>query len=236
MLLRRRARLNAGHPEISGSMAGERRPRQSSRMPDDTRSRRGYRSATRPPPRGAPAPAATPTRSCGDAFTTLDGRRLYLRAIGPEDANALRRGFARLTPEQVRLRTFHRIAELSPEIVDRLTRIDPETASAYVAVDAGGEIRGDARLSVDRATETAEFGVVVDPGYTGQGVGSRLMQKIVEDAERRGVREIWGDVLAENHAMLDFAKAIGAERRALADEPGVLRVTFRVLDDVRKRR
>jgi acetyltransferase len=227
MLLRRRVRLNAGHFAGSGSMAGEQRSRQSSRMPDDTRSRRGYRSATRPPPRGALVPTATPARVRGDAFTTLDGRHLYLRAIEPEDADALRRGFARLTPEQVRLRTFHRIAELSPEIVDRLTRIDPQTASAYVAVDDSGEIRGDARLAFDPVTGTAEFGVVVDPGYTGQGVGWQLMQKLIEDARVRGLEEIWGDVQARNTTMLDFMQQLGAERHALPDEPGLIRVSLR---------
>jgi acetyltransferase len=164
--------------------------------------------------------------TCSDGFATPDGRRLFLRAIQPDDAEALRRGFARLTPEQARLRTFHRIAELSPEMTDRLTHVDPETTTALVVVDADGEIRGDARLHVDAASDSAEFGVAVDPDYVNQGVGWRLMQRLFEDAQRRGLHELWGDVLAENHTMLDFAKAMGAERHPLENEPGVVRVTF----------
>ena len=187
-----------------------------------------YRSATRPPPRGAHAPARKPRRGRGEAFSTPDGRSLFLRAIDPDDAEALRRAFARLTPEQARHRTFHRIAELSPEMAERLTHVDPETTAALVVVDADGEIRGDARLHVDATTDSAEFGVAVDPAFTNQGIGWRLMQHLFEDATRRGVHELWGDVLAENHTMLDFAKAMGAERRPLEDEPGVIRVTFRM--------
>lgn len=199
-------------------------------MQNSARSRGpAYRSATRPPPRGAHAPAPAKTkRAAGEAFTTPDGRRLHLRAIGPADAEALRRGFARLTPEQARLRTFHRIAELSPEMAERLTHVDPETTTAFVAVDADGEIRGDARLYVDAVTESAEFGVAVDPDFTNQGIGWRLMQRLFDDAKRRGLHELWGDVLAENHTMLDFAKAMGAERHPLENEPGVIRVTFRL--------
>src|SRR4051812_11909434 len=115
-------------------------------MQNSSRSRAPYRSATRPPPRGAQAPAKKASSSGAEAFTTPDGRRLFLRPICAEDAEALRRAFKRLTPEQARLRTFHRIAELSPEMAERLTRIDPEVATALVAVDEGGEIRGDARL------------------------------------------------------------------------------------------
>lgn len=197
-------------------------------MQNSVRSRVPYRSATRPPPRGAPAPTKKPKRGSAEAFTTPDGRPLFLRAIQPDDADALRRAFARLTPEQARLRTFHRIAELSPEMAERLTQIDPDVATALVVVDADGEVRGDARLHVDAATDSAEFGVVVDPDFTNQGIGWRLMQRLLEDAKRRGVYELWGDVLVENHTMLDFAKAMGAERRPLEHEPGVMRVTFRV--------
>lgn len=204
-------------------------------MENSARSRApAYRSATRPPPRGTHAPkAAKAKRGRGEAFTTPDGRRLFLRAIHPDDAEALRRGFARLTPAQARLRTFHRIAELSPEMTERLTHVDPETTTAYVVVDADGEIRGDARLHVDAVTDSAEFSVAVDPGYTNQGIGWRLMQRLFEDAQRRGLDELWGDVLAQNHTMLDFAKAMGAARRALEDEPGVMRVTFRVSEAAR---
>jgi RimJ/RimL family protein N-acetyltransferase len=199
-------------------------------MQNSLRSRAPYRSATRPPPRGAHAPAKKASSGRTEAFTTSDGRHLFLRPIRPEDAEALRRAFQRLTPEQARLRTFHRIVELSPEMAERLTRIDPDVATALVAVDDDGEIRGDARLYVDAVTDSAEFGVAVDPEFTNQGIGWQLMQRLFEDAKRRGVYELWGDVLAQNHTMLDFAKAIGAERRTLADEPGVVRVTFRMRD------
>jgi len=201
-------------------------------MHDSARSRApAYRSATRPPPRGTHALApAKAKRGRGEGFTTPDGKPLFLRAIHPDDADALRRGFARLTPEQARLRTFHRIAELSPEMAERLTRVDPDTTTALVVVDGDGEIRGDARLHVDAVTDSAEFGVAVDPGYTNQGIGWRLMQRLTEDAVRRGLCELWGDVLVENHTMLDFAKAMGAERRRVEHEPGVVRVTFRVRD------
>jgi RimJ/RimL family protein N-acetyltransferase len=186
-----------------------------------------YRSATRPPRRESRIEArAAPPADAGEPFTTQDGRPLVLRPIHPDDADALRRGFARLTPEQVRLRTFHRVNELSAEVAERMTNIDPATTTAWVAVDGDGEIRGEARLYADPVTDSAEFGVAVDPAFTGQGIGRRLMQRLIDDARRRGLHELWGDVLAENHTMLDFVKALGAERHPSLDDPGVLRVHF----------
>jgi len=186
-----------------------------------------YRSATRPPRRESRLPRGASARA-DEPFALSDGRVLALRPIRIDDADALRRGFARLTPEQVRLRTFHRQNELTPAAAERLVRIDPETTSAWVAVDADGEIRGEARLHADVVDENGEFGVTVDPSFTERGIGRALMQRLLDDARRRGLRTIWGDVLADNSTMLDFVKRIGAKREFVPDEPGVIRVSFEV--------
>jgi len=188
-----------------------------------------YRSVTRPPRRETRLRRReTPDSGSIETFTTPDGSVLTLRPIRPDDAAALRRGFARLTPDQVRLRTFHRVNELSAAAAERMTRIDPETTTAYVAVDADGEIRGEARMHADVATDSAEFGIAVDPAFTQQGIGRRLMQHLVDDARRRDLDELWGDVLAQNQAMIEFAKALGAQYHWLSEDPGVVRVTFRL--------
>lgn len=186
-----------------------------------------YRSATRPP-RRAERVGARPAANAAsvDTFHADDGRALKLRPIRPDDADALRRAFLRLTPDQVRLRLFHRMNELSEEAALRMTHIDPTTTIAYVVVDGDEEIRAEARLHIDPVTDSAEFAVAVDPAFTHQGVGWRLMQRLIEESRRRGLAELWGDVLAENQTMLDFAKALGAERHFVADEPSVTRVTF----------
>lgn len=161
----------------------------------------------------------------GEAFTIADGRTLFLRAIRPDDVAALLRAFARLTPEQVRLRVFHPLRTLAPAAAARLCRLDPTSAVAYVAVDADGEIRGDARFYVE-AGDRAEFALIVDPSLVGLGVGHALMQRLLAEARRRGLSQLWGSVLTENATMLDFAQRLGAERVAIADEPDRVRVHF----------
>jgi len=184
-----------------------------------------YRSATRPPLRREARQAARgDDAAAAEPFVLADGRPLSLRKIHAGDADALRRAFARLTPEQVRLRLFHRVNELSREAAARMTQIDPDTTIAYVVVDAEGEIRGEARLHIDIATDIAEFALAVDPQFTRRGIGRRLMQRLIEDARARHLYEIWGDVLAENQTMLIFARTLGAERHAVPGEPGLVRI------------
>jgi len=167
-----------------------------------------------------------PERPHGTTLTLADGRRLRLRPIRPDDVEALRRGFSRLTPEQVRLRVFHMMTELSAEAAERLCNPDPDQEVAYVAVDAEGEIRGEARFHISRGSGKAEFGIIVDPSLTGMGVGRALMRKLLIAARRRGLKEVWGLVLTENFNMIDFSHRLGAQREPVADEPACVRVRF----------
>jgi hypothetical protein len=78
------------------------------------------------PPRPTPRHRGTPAR--GRAFRAADGRAFRLRAIHPGDVPALQRAFARLTPEQIRHRTFHHMNELTTDAATRLANVAPRTA------------------------------------------------------------------------------------------------------------
>lgn len=188
-----------------------------------------YHSPTRPPRRDRRKVIAQAPVN-GEAFQTLDGQTLWLRPVRPDDVEALRRGFARLTPEQIRLRVFHRMNELSPEMLHLLANVDPERGAAFVATDADGEIRGEARLYVDRTLDSAEFALIVDPSLAGKGVGRTLLRRLIAESRRRALRELWGLVLTENAAMLDLASHLGAERAAMPGELDTVRVHFDLTD------
>lgn len=191
-----------------------------------------YRSATRPPRRRRPQVAAPRPVPKGEPLLAHDGRRLVLRPIQPGDAAALRRAFLRLTPEQVRARFFYRMNELSEALAARLSDPDPDITAAFVVVDADdgeapGEIRGEARMHVDEATASAEFAIAIDPAFTAQGLGRALMLRLARECRSRGLVELWGDVLADNYAMLDFARHLGLSSTIEhGDEAGVVRVRF----------
>lgn len=195
-----------------------------------------YRSATRPPRRPSAhkqGGAAEPVP--GVEVIAHDGRKLLLRPIHPNDAAALRRAFDRLTPEQIRSRFFFRMNELSEEVAQRLCNVDSETSAAFVVTDtddvapAGVEIRAEARMHVDAVTQSAEFAVVVDPCFIGQGIGGILLRCLVAECRRRGLLELWGDVLADNHAMLDLVRHLeGKHTIEQGSEAGVTRVRIAV--------
>ncbi len=187
-----------------------------------------YRSALRPPRRSeAVGSVRQDTTTRGRPFTARDGRPLILRAIRPDDVDALRRAFSRMTPEQVRMRVFHALNELPEPIARYMCNVDPEKTAAFVVTDAdGGEIRAEARVHFDPVSATAEFGIAVDPAFIGQGLGLALMLELVEASRARGMIGMWGDVLVENTPMLALTDRLAFVRSTTPGDPGVLRLTL----------
>lgn len=158
-----------------------------------------------------------------------DGRTLLLRPILPEDEPPLRETFAKLHPETVRLRFFHTIKEMNHLMAARLTQIDYDREMALVLTGDGNpgeaEIYGVVRISADPDNERAEYAVLVRDDMAGFGLGALLMRRIIDYARERGIKEVFGDVLRENKAMLGLCRKLGFTV-GFAGEPGVVRVTL----------
>jgi acetyltransferase len=142
-----------------------------------------------------------------------DGRDIVLRPIRPEDEAQHRAFIERLDPEDVRMRVFHTRRELPRSELARLTQIDYEREMALVvtATAAAGapETLGVVRAIADPDNVEAEFAIVVRSDLKGRGLGRLLMQHIIDYARGRGTQWLVGDVLRENKAMLELARASG---------------------------
>ena len=166
----------------------------------------------------------------GELLQTRDGEQLLLRPIRIDDVAALQRGFARLTPAEVRMRFLHPLTELPEPLAQRLCDLDSASEIALVLVDpppaADAEIHAVARAHVDPVTLAAEFALIVQQRFAGQGLGTMLMQRLIAACRQLGATQIWGDVLMENSAMLDLCSELAFERHSQLQDPGLLRVTL----------
>jgi acetyltransferase len=166
----------------------------------------------------------------GEIVGAHDGKPLYLRAIRADDVAALRRGFAVLTAEEVRLRFLHPLTELPEAMARSLCDIDPERAVAFVLADPADTeapaIHAVARAYIDPATQAAEFALIVHHDYARQGYGTRLLRRLIDACRERGASEIWGDVLSDNAPMLDLCDRLGFARQSIYHDPGIVRVTL----------
>src|SRR5262249_48648650 len=129
------------------------------------------------------------------------GETLRLRPIRPDD-EALLQAFVRaMTPEDIRLRFFGPLRELTHEMAARLTQIDYDREMAFLLLD-DKQLLGVGRLAADPGFEQAEFALAVLSAKQGHGYGGLLLNHVLQYAKVRGVRRVIGQVLRENHKML----------------------------------
>ena len=167
-----------------------------------------------------------------EMITDDQGRSFLLRPIRPEDETALRAAFARLTPEEVRLRFFVPMKLMDHVMAARFSQIDYDRQMALVLTVPGiageTEIFGVVRSIEDPDRERAEFAIVVEQRMSGHGLGQHLMHRIIDYARGRGVGELYGEVLAENYRMLALCRECGFSAGKEPHEPGVVRVSMRL--------
>lgn len=165
------------------------------------------------------------------------GGEYTIRPIHPDDAQMVQDLVHGLSPESRYYRFVSSMTELPPAMLSRLTLIDYDREMALVAIHhtrqdgPDGEpveterIVGVSRYITNPDKSSCEFSLVVADDFNGKGLGSRLMLSIMEEARDKGLTEIEGLVLANNHGMLKLMKGLGYDIKPFADDPDFKLVT-----------
>jgi acetyltransferase len=164
-----------------------------------------------------------PAEDLESTGTTIDGTPIVLRPIRPEDEPLLQNLFAHMSREDVRLRFFAPLHELSRALLTRLSHLDYSREMALVAQHDGMTL-GVARYSADPDRLRAEFAVAVRSDWHGRGVGYLMMARLIEVAQQSGIGELVGLVLHENQPMLAMCRKLGFSIAPVPNDATVLRV------------
>jgi acetyltransferase len=156
------------------------------------------------------------------------GTKVLVRPLQPDDGALYPDFFAAVTAEDLRMRLFVPVAQLTPDMIDRFTHYEPATAMAFIALDQDGRMLGVARLHDDADGTGGEFAVLVRSALKGRGLGWLLMQHIIDYARKKKLATVHGEVLNENLTMLQMCKELGFGVADEPAEPGVKRVTLKL--------
>jgi len=162
----------------------------------------------------------------------LRGGGVYtVRPVHPDDAQMLQALVQQLSPESRWFRFVSRFHELPPSMLSRFTLIDYDREMALVAVvrERGAttdgavpeteRIVGVSRYVTNPDQSSCEFSLVVADDYSGKGLGSRLMEGIIDVARDKGLSEMDGLVLANNKDMLKLVKRLGFSVKPFPEDP-----------------
>jgi len=129
-----------------------------------------------------------------------DGRVVTICEVQPGDEPLLREFLDGLCLDARRLRFFTVAAD-----VDRMAGLFAASGGdriGLVALDEHGGIVGHA-LAIELGDARAEVAVEVADDLHGDGLGTVLLERLAQMAERREIATFVASVLPENHAMLD---------------------------------
>jgi acetyltransferase len=161
-----------------------------------------------------------------EVVTLRDGSRVRLRPVAPDDAARLQDLVDHMSLTDVRHRFFAPIRQLSPQLSWHLSHPDPVREVAIAAVPIDGEtILGVARLAADEAGQRAEYALSVRTDMKGHGLGYLMLGRLIDHGRAHGFREIWGDVMRDNDAMLLMAREHGFKVVEHPAEADLLRVS-----------
>ncbi len=138
---------------------------------------------------------------------------IQVRPVRPADAELLPAFFEALSERTLYRRYSSPLRTLSTQLADQVLRLPPQQGVSLVAVQRRSmrdrRLVGLAQLFGREGAKAAEGALVVADHYHGRGLGSALIEALVQAAKKRHTATIWGLVQHDNHAMLGLARNRG---------------------------
>jgi acetyltransferase len=145
-----------------------------------------------------------------------DGTEVTLRPIKPEDEPEELDFIRGLSTETSRFRFFQIIKDLPHEALVRFCNIDYDREMAIIAEAREGDRTiqiGVSRLITEPGKKRGEFAVVIADKFQGRGLGTKLVDMLIEFAREKGIDTIYGTVMSENIKMIQLCEKLGFTTR-----------------------
>ena len=152
------------------------------------------------------------------------GIELTMRPVSPNDIGIAREALRRLSPRTRYLRFFLRSWKLSEARLAKAVNPDPANEFALIVTKSAGVSEsavGAGRFFVTAGGDDAEFALLVADDWQRKGIGERLLKALIDEARRRGLKRLHGEILATNAAMLALARRLGFAVAPHPDDYGI---------------
>lgn len=136
------------------------------------------------------------------------GDRVLIRPLHAQDREMERRFIEQLSPVSRRFRFLESMRSPSDALLTQLTVLDPATDAAFVAVTVAGlqeHAVGIGRFSAGAGDRDCEFAVTVADAWQKKGLGTVLMQHLIEVARKRAIETMHSSDAWDNALMRSFA-------------------------------
>jgi acetyltransferase len=169
-------------------------------------------------------------------WTLRNGQEVLLRPIKPEDEPLWLEMFQSFSEEAIRYRFFQLLKDTPHEVRVRYCNIDYDREIAIVAElseENRKRILGVGRLSIEPDGKTGELAFIIGDQWQGQGLGTKVVDYVLEIAKDMSVETVYAIMLPDNQRALTLTKKMGFKLEYLSDGTvkGVLDLREEVLND-----
>ena len=140
-----------------------------------------------------------------------DGTKVILRSIKPEDEMLWLEMFRNFSENSVWNRFFNVIKEAPHEVRVRYCDIDYDQEIAIIAElpEKEKKMLGVVRFTLNSDMRSGELAFIVADPWQGLGLGTMMVEHIIEICRKRGVEIIYTYMLSNNYRGIRFLKKIG---------------------------
>jgi acetyltransferase len=165
-----------------------------------------------------------------------NGQSVILRPIKPEDEPLWLEMFQDFSEESIRYRFFEMLRDTPHEVRVRYCNIDYDREIAIVAESVEGgkkKLLGVTRLSIEPDGKSGEMAFVVGDKWQGLGLGTKMVDYVLEIAKEMGVENVYSIMLPDNYRALSLTKKMGFSIEYLSDGTvkGVLDLSEELFED-----
>jgi len=163
-----------------------------------------------------------------------DGRTVLLRLIKPEDEPLWLEMFQNFSEESVRYRFFHIIKDTPHEMRARYCDIDYDREIGIVAEleeEGRRQILGVVRLIIESDGKKGEIAFIVADPWQGLGLGSKMVDHMIEICKDKGLETIYALMLPDNYRAIRLLKNRGFTIQYRNDEA---KATLNLKDEEQK--
>ncbi|HMB44911.1 MAG TPA: bifunctional acetate--CoA ligase family protein/GNAT family N-acetyltransferase [Candidatus Methanoperedens sp.] len=150
-----------------------------------------------------------------------DGRTVILRPIKPEDEPMWLEMFHNFSEESIHFRLFQTIIEpVAHEFSARYCNIDYDRELAIVAeMEDNGQRKmlGVVRLNIDPSEKTGEISFIVADQWQGQGLGSKMVDYVIEICKDKKLEKINAVMLPDNFRAIQLFREMGFSIESMDD-------------------
>lgn len=172
------------------------------------------------------AAASFPATAGEHWIEALDnGTHVLIRPLQPKDRQREKSFIERLSPQSRHFRFLCQLKEPGEAMLDQLMVVDHDQHMAYLALaHVDGELQevGISRYATQSGSEECECAVTVLDSWQRHGLGTLLLQHLIDHARTQGLRHMYSMDAAANAAMRDLAQAAGFTSARDPDDPSQL--------------